>query len=58
MKKDAEKKIKKQPEVSAQIAYQGIRHMLYTKELVPGQRILYRDLRKSSNSAQPLSFRL
>jgi hypothetical protein len=29
MKKDAEKKIKKQPEVSAQIAYQGIRHMHY-----------------------------
>ncbi|OPY83768.1 MAG: HTH-type transcriptional regulator McbR [Syntrophus sp. PtaU1.Bin005] len=35
---------KKQSEDSAQIAYQGIRHMLYTKELVPGQRILYRDL--------------
>jgi len=35
---------KKQVEDSTQIAYQGIRHMLYNKELVPGQRILYRDL--------------
>jgi DNA-binding GntR family transcriptional regulator len=34
----------KQQEDSSQIAYQGIRHMLYTKELVPGQRIAYRDL--------------
>jgi len=31
-------------EDSSQIAYQGIRHMLYTKELVPGQKIAYRDL--------------
>lgn len=34
----------KQQEDSSQIAYQGIRRMLYTKELVPGQRIAYRDL--------------
>ncbi|MEI6154592.1 MAG: GntR family transcriptional regulator [Deltaproteobacteria bacterium] len=34
----------KQHEDSSQIAYQGIRRMLYTKELVPGQRIAYRDL--------------
>lgn len=41
-----EKKIpaKKQKEDSSQIAYHGIRHMLYTKEIVPGQRIAYRDL--------------
>jgi DNA-binding GntR family transcriptional regulator len=41
-----EKKInnKKQKEDSSLIAYQGIRHMLYNKELVPGQRIAYRDL--------------
>jgi DNA-binding GntR family transcriptional regulator len=43
----AQKKTKdktNQQEDSSQIAYQGIRHMLYTKELVPGQRIAYRDL--------------
>jgi len=34
----------KRQEDSSQIAYQGIRRMLYTKELVPGQRIAYRDL--------------
>ncbi|MEI9478743.1 MAG: GntR family transcriptional regulator [Deltaproteobacteria bacterium] len=34
----------KQQEDSSQIAYHGIRRMLYTKELVPGQRIAYRDL--------------
>ncbi len=34
----------KQQEDSSQIAYQGIRRMLYNKELVPGQRIAYRDL--------------
>ncbi|MCX5806313.1 MAG: GntR family transcriptional regulator [Proteobacteria bacterium] len=34
----------KQQEDSSLIAYHGIRHMLYTKELVPGQRIAYRDL--------------
>ncbi len=34
----------KQQEDSSQIAYQGIRRMLYSKELVPGQRIAYRDL--------------
>jgi len=43
----AQKKTKdktNQQEDSSQIAYQGLRHMLYTKELVPGQRIAYRDL--------------
>ena len=34
----------KTQEDSSQIAYQGIRRMLYSKELVPGQRIAYRDL--------------
>ena len=34
----------KHQEDSSQIAYQGIRRMLYSKELVPGQRIAYRDL--------------
>ncbi len=43
MNKDKKKTIQKS-EDSTQIAYQGIRHMLYNKELVPGQRILYRDL--------------
>jgi DNA-binding GntR family transcriptional regulator len=41
MEKD---KKKKQKEESSQTAYHGIRHMLYNKELVPGQRIAYRDL--------------
>lgn len=41
MEKD---KKKKQREDSSQTAYLGIRHMLYNKELVPGQRIAYRDL--------------
>jgi len=44
MEKDKKKTTKKQREDSSQIAYQGIRHMLYNKELVPGQRIAYRDL--------------
>ncbi len=43
MNKD-KKKTTQKSEDSTQIAYQGIRHMLYNKELVPGQRILYRDL--------------
>jgi len=38
------KKTNKQPEDSTQIAYQGIRRMLYNKELVPGQRIACKDL--------------
>lgn len=37
-------KSEKPLEDSSQIAYQGLRRMLYTKELVPGQRIAYRDL--------------
>ena len=44
MVKDKLKNSKKEREDSSQIAYQGIRHMLYNKELVPGQRIAYRDL--------------
>ena len=44
MVKDKLKNNKKAREDSSQIAYQGIRHMLYNKELVPGQRIAYRDL--------------
>ena len=37
-------KMKREKKDSSQIAYKGIRHMLYNKELVPGQRIAYRDL--------------
>jgi DNA-binding GntR family transcriptional regulator len=44
MEKDKKKTTKKLREDSTQIAYHGIRHMLYNKELVPGQRIAYRDL--------------
>jgi DNA-binding GntR family transcriptional regulator len=44
MAKEKKTTEKKQQEDSSQIAYQGIRHMLYNKELVPGQRIAYRDL--------------
>jgi len=44
MEKIKKENIKKQSEDSTQTAYQGIRHMLYNKELVPGQRIAYRDL--------------
>jgi len=44
MVKDKKRNNKKQQEDSTQIAYHGIRHMLYNKELVPGQRIAYRDL--------------
>jgi DNA-binding GntR family transcriptional regulator len=44
MKKDKKINTKKQREDSTQIAYHGMRHMLYNKELVPGQRIAYRDL--------------
>jgi DNA-binding GntR family transcriptional regulator len=40
------KKAKDAPlkEDSSQVAYQGIRRMLYTRELVPGQKISYGDL--------------
>jgi DNA-binding GntR family transcriptional regulator len=34
----------KEKKDSSHIAYQGIRHMLYTKELVPGQKIACADL--------------
>ncbi len=52
-----EKKInnKKQKEDSSLTAYHGIRKMLYNKELVPGQRIAYRDLaEKLELSATPI----
>ncbi len=44
MAKENIKPTAKLSEDSSQIAYHGIRHMLYVKELVPGQRIAYRDL--------------
>jgi DNA-binding transcriptional regulator YhcF (GntR family) len=45
----------KQPEDSSQVAYQGIRRMIYTRELVPGQKIAYRDLaEKLSLSPTPI----
>jgi DNA-binding GntR family transcriptional regulator len=37
-------KDEKQPEDSSQVAYQGIRRMIHTRQLVPGQKIPYRDL--------------
>jgi DNA-binding GntR family transcriptional regulator len=43
----AQRKMKNNPQTkedSSYIAYQGIRRMLYMKELVPGQKIAYRDL--------------
>jgi len=44
IKKKTTTKTQSTHEDSSQIAYHGIRHMLYVKELVPGQRIAYRDL--------------
>lgn len=44
MAKATKNNAKKPQEDSSQAAYQGIRRMLYSKELVPGQRIAYRDL--------------
>lgn len=44
MEKEKKNTNKKQKEDSSQTAYNGIRHMLYNKELIPGQRIAYRDL--------------
>jgi DNA-binding GntR family transcriptional regulator len=42
-------------EDSGQIAYQGIRRLLYTKDLVPGQKIAYRDLAEKLHlSATPI----
>jgi DNA-binding GntR family transcriptional regulator len=43
VEKKSEKDSKHQ-EDSGQIAYNGIRRMIYTRELVPGQKIAYRDL--------------
>jgi DNA-binding GntR family transcriptional regulator len=40
---------KESREDSSQIAYQGIRRLLYNKEIVPGQRIAYRDLADKLN---------
>jgi DNA-binding GntR family transcriptional regulator len=37
-------KTAKTEEDRSQTAYQGLRHMLYNKELVPGQKIAYREL--------------
>ena len=46
---------RKTKEDSTQTAYQGLRHMLYKKELVPGQRIACRDLgEKLGLSATPI----
>lgn len=48
-------KMERQREDSTQTAYQGLRHMLYKKELVPGQRIACRDLEeKLGLSATPI----
>lgn len=44
-----EKIKREQKEDSSHIAYQGIRRMLYKKELVPGQKIAYRDLAEKLN---------
>lgn len=44
MKTNKTSKKKRVKEDSSQIAHQKIRHMLYAKELVPGQKIAYRDL--------------
>lgn len=42
-------------EDTTQTAYQGLRHMLYKKELVPGQKIICRDLaEKLGLSATPI----
>jgi len=55
MAKEKKTTTNKQHEDSTQIAYHGIRHMLYNKELVPGQRIAYRDLaEKLELSATPI----
>ena len=42
-------KSEKTKEDSSQVAYQGIRRMLYVKELVPGQKISYGDLAEKLN---------
>jgi DNA-binding GntR family transcriptional regulator len=44
MAKDKTAQRTKPQEDSSQIAYQGIRRLLYHKELVPGQKVAYRDL--------------
>lgn len=55
MEKENKRNTKKQKEDSSQIAYQGIRHMLYNKEIVPGQRIAYRELaEKMELSSTPI----
>jgi DNA-binding GntR family transcriptional regulator len=44
MAKDKTAQHTKPQEDSSQVAYQGIRRLLYHKELVPGQKVAYRDL--------------
>jgi DNA-binding GntR family transcriptional regulator len=44
MDKQKTKRSVKQREDGSQVAYHAIRRMLYAKELVPGQKISYRDL--------------
>ncbi len=44
MTKGSISKAKNPQEDSSQVAYQGIRRLLYNKDLVPGQKISYRDL--------------
>lgn len=44
MSQRTRKRDEKMQEDSSQIAYHGIRRMLYNKELVPGQKIAYREL--------------
>lgn len=44
MSQRTRKRDDKMQEDSSQIAYHGIRRMLYNKELVPGQKIAYREL--------------
>ncbi len=55
MAKSSASKSSRPQEDSSQTAYQGIRRLLYNKELVPGQKISYRDLAdKLGLSATPI----
>jgi len=55
MTRPTKRSSRKPQEDSSQMAYQGIRRMLYAKELVPGQKIAYRDLaEKLQLSATPI----
>ena len=44
MPREREEKSGRSQEDRSQEAYQGLRRMLYSKELVPGQKIAYREL--------------